>query len=129
MNPQEHAYKVDAKGRILAYNPNYDVERFSFITKEHSLFERMVDKVNSILNDMVGRRPYEIDWQVVVDGYKERGVGDVPHYASQYVFGYFLLEKRASEKENMQAMYLEIVNSINGEIEKGTLPGKVEDME
>ena len=122
MNMKKPAHKMGTDGSI-EYNINYDVERFSFIQKEHNLFEKMVDRVNSILNGMVGNKPYHIDWKEVVDDYKKRGVGDVPHFASQHVFGYFLIQKRASEKANMQAMYIEIVNGINGEIEKGNLPG------
>ena len=123
MNKNKSAYQVSPKGKIISYDPNYDIERFSFINKRNTLFDKMVDRVNSILNGMVSAKPYEIDWKKVVDGYLETGNGDVPHYASQHVFSYFLLQKRASEKENMQAMYLEIVNALNGEIEKGNLPG------
>ncbi|MEX0360245.1 MAG: hypothetical protein AB3N10_04575, partial [Allomuricauda sp.] len=122
MKPKKEAYELGQRGNIIKYNVNYDIERFSFISREHSFFDRMAAKVNSILNGMVSKRGYHIDWKEVVDEYKETGVGDVPHFAFQYVFDRVISGKLKIDRENKQAMYLEIVNAINGEIEKGNLP-------
>lgn len=122
MKKRKNPYEVSPKGKILSYNINYDVERFSFLSEDSSLFEVAVDKVNSILNGIVGAKEYEIDWDDVIDEFLEMGVGDVPHFAHQYVFSRFLIKGRSKEKETMQKMYLEIVDSINEEIEKGNLP-------
>lgn len=122
MKYEKSPYKVDIDGKVQ-YDINHDVERFTFLNKKSSLFERMRDKTNEILNGMIGTKPYEIDWKDVLEGYKERGVGGVPHYASQYVFAYFMIFRDPNDKAGMQAMYLEIVESINAEIEQGNLPG------
>lgn len=121
MKYDKSPYKVNLDGRVQ-YDINYDVERFTFLNKKSSLFNRMRDKVNEILNGVVATKPYTIDWKDVVEGYKERGVGDVPHYASQYVFAYFMIFRDPQQKADMQAMYLEIVESINTQIEIGKLP-------
>lgn len=126
MTEKKGAYEHTPSGRITGYNINYDIERFSFVTPQSSLFEKMTDKVNAILNGIRGSRPYELEWADIIESYLELGVGDVPHFASQYVFGNFLVQRRSHEKENMQAMYIEIVDGLNEEIEKGRLPGGVE---
>jgi len=138
---QKNVYELDSKGRMAGYNINLDTERFSFLSKESSFFEQMTRKVNSILNGMVAEKEYSIDWKKVVDEYLERGVGDVPHFANQFVLNNYVLNvegrKKMKEqnleyvtpkKEILQAIYLEIINSINGEIDKGNLPGSSEDL-
>lgn len=118
-------YELTPTGRVKHYNINYDIERFSFVPETSSLFEKVVDKVNDALNNFVGQKPYELNWEEITREYIEIGLGDVPHFASQYVFAKFLNQKRTKEKENMQAMYLEIVAVINKEIELGHLPSAV----
>jgi len=117
-------YELTPTGRIKHYNINYDVERFSFVSDSSSIFEKVIDNVNNALNNFVGQKPYELNWEEIRNQYLDRGKNDVPYFASQYVFAKFLIEKRAKEKENMQKMYLEIVAVINAEIELGNLPAK-----
>lgn len=141
MKSKKDVYEVDSRGRIIAYNRNLDVERFTFLSKENKFFELMTAKVNSLLNAMVSEKEYTIDWKMVVDEYMERGVGDVPHFANQYVLSRYVInaEERQKMKEQglkfvtpkkevLQAIYLEIVNAINGEIDKENLPGSIEDL-
>jgi len=141
MKSKKDVYEVNSRGNIVAYNRNLDVERFTFLSKENTFFEQMTTKVNAILNGMVSEKEYTIDWKMVVDEYMERGIGDVPHFANQYVLSRYVInaEERQKMKEQglkfvtpkkevLQAIYLEIVNSINGEIEKGNLPGSMEDL-
>lgn len=122
MKPKKEIYKLDQNGKIVDYNVNNDTERFSFLSKEHSTFDGMAAKVNSLLNSLVLKKEHQINWQEVVEEYKSRGVGDVPHFASQYIQAKYLLLGLEKRGEILEAMYLEIVRSINGEIEKGNLP-------
>ncbi len=116
-------YETSPSGRILKYNINYDTARFTFLPKrEGSVFMRMMNKVNAILNDFVGT-DFELDWGDIVQEYLLFGPGDVPHFALQYVFADFQMRRRAHEKEIMEAVYLRIVEGLNEEIEKGYLPG------
>lgn len=119
---KKNAYDYSPSGRILKYNINYDVERFAFVPESKQLFASIIDKVNDALNNFVGQRPYELNWSDIKAEYIKTGQNDVPLFASQYVFAKFLIEKRTDEKNNMQAMYLEIVAVINKEIELGRLP-------
>jgi len=125
MSNKNQIYKVTPSGRMKGYNINYDVERFCFIPETTSLFEKVIDKVNHTLNNFVGQKPYELNWEKITEEYTEVGQSDVPHFASQYVFAKFLNEGRAEQKENMQKMYLEIVAVINARIESGDLPTTV----
>lgn len=120
-------YELTPSGRIKHYNINYDIGRFSFVTETNSLFEKVVDKVNSALNNFVGQRPYELNWEEITEQYIAIGQGDIPHFASQYVFAKFLSQHRSSEKEAMQVMYLEIVAVVNKEVELGILPSLLDD--
>ena len=120
-------YELTPTGRIKHYNINYDVERFSFVSTPSSLFEKVLEKVNDTLNNFVGQKPYELCWGEITSEYIAFGQNDIPHFASQYVFAKFLNEGRANEKENMQAMYLEIVAVLNKEVERGILPSTVEE--
>ncbi|MFK7813342.1 MAG: hypothetical protein AB8B59_12685 [Maribacter sp.] len=119
-------YKLTPSGRIKHYYINYDVQRFSFVSETNSLFEKVIDKVNDALNNFVGQKPYELNWEEITNQYIKIGQSDVPHFASQFVFSKFLNEGRSKEKENMQAMYLEIVAVINKEIELGRLPTEIQ---
>lgn len=122
---KKKVYQLTPSGRIQHYNINYDVDRFSFMPETSSLFEKVVDKVNNALNNFVGQRPYELNWEEITKEYISIGQSDVPNFASQYVFAKFLNERRSDEKENMQLMYLEIVAVVNKEIELGHLPSLV----
>lgn len=115
-------YETTPSGRILNYNINYDTARFSFLPKESSSLKRMMNRVTSILNDFVGT-DFELDWGDIIQEYLKCGVGDVPHFATQYVFADFQMRKRAHEKEFMEAVYIRITDGLNEEIEKGYLPG------
>ncbi len=98
------------------YNPhmhcgiNYDVDRFSFVL------------THKIKNFDIYRKNYDLNWDAIIAEYLEVGIGDVPHFASQYVFGKALHARRTSEREEMQTMYLEIVTRVNQLIEEGELP-------
>lgn len=122
MDPMKKPYQLDADGNIVAYNQNLDTDRFSFLSKDHTAFEKMFAKVNSLLNSMVLKKEHQIDWNEVVSEYKERGIGDVPHFASQYVHCKYLLTGKEKRSEVLEAMYLEITRSINQEIKEGNLP-------
>ena len=92
---------------------NYDVGRFSFVlSQEIEDLERF-------------RNNYILDWSEIIAEYLEVGIGDVPHFASQYVFAKALHADRTSERAEMQAMYLEIVSHVNKLIEKGDLPAAI----
>ncbi|MEO1485699.1 MAG: hypothetical protein AAFU57_08130 [Bacteroidota bacterium] len=120
----EKPYQLDDNGNIVAYDQNLDTGRFSFLSEEHTAFEKMVAKVNSLLNSMVLKKEHQIDWTDVVDQYKARGIGDVPHFASQYVQSKYLLTGKEKRSEVLEAMYLEITRSINQEIKEGNLPSR-----
>lgn len=122
MDPMKKPYQLDADGNIVAYNQNLDTDRFSFLSKEHSTFEKMFAKVNSLLNSMVLKKEHQIDWNEVVEQYTKAGVGDVPHFASQYVQSRYKLTGKEKRPEVLEAMYLEIARSINQEIKEGNLP-------
>ena len=122
MFDKKDIYELTPTGRIKHYNINYDIDRFNFAELPSSLFEKVLDKVNDALNNFVGQKPYELNWVDITNQYLEIGQSDVPHFASEYVFAKFLNEGRSSDKENMQAMYLEIVAVIVKEIERGKLP-------
>jgi len=128
MNNKNEVYNLDSKGRIINYNINIDTDRFSFLSKESSFFEQMTDKVNSILYGMISPKEYDIDWKNVVKDYLQHGVGDVPHFAFQYVFERSLVSKLNLSNEQKEAMYLEIVDSVNGELKKGTLPKTLDEL-
>lgn len=95
---------------IDRYKINYDVDRFSFV------FSREIERTAQL------KKNYELDWEEIKVEYLERGIGDVPHFASQYVFAKALHARRTSEREEMQTMYLEIVAGVNKMIERGDLP-------
>ncbi|MEL7270190.1 MAG: hypothetical protein AAGL34_11495 [Bacteroidota bacterium] len=115
-------YQLDSNGNIVAYDVNLDTDRFSFLSKDNTAFEKMSAKVNSLLNSMVLKKEHQIDWSEVVDEYKKRGIGDVPHFASQYVQGKYMLTGKEKRGEVLEAIYLEITRSINQEIKEGNLP-------
>lgn len=125
MPKKNQPYKLTPTGRIKSYHLNYDVDRFSFVSGSSTLFEKIIDSVNSALDSFVGQRPFELNWEEIKSEYIKTGQDDVPHFVSQYVFSKFLMAKRAEEKQQMQNMYLKIVAVINTEIEKGVLPTKV----
>lgn len=89
---------------------NFDVDRFSFLsTKE-------------IIDPDSYRSNYVLNWSEIIEEYMLVGIGDVPHFASQYVFAQAMNNDRTSERKEMQTMYLDIVDHINQLIEKGDLP-------
>jgi len=92
------------------YGINYDVDRFSFVLSQ------------KIENMDYYRKNYVLDWNEIIQEYLDVGIGDVPHFASQYVFAKALNARRTSEREEMQTMYLDIVAGINRMIEIGDLP-------
>ncbi|MEN1784375.1 MAG: hypothetical protein AAGF77_04470 [Bacteroidota bacterium] len=128
MKTMKSAYELDAKGNIVSYDANLDTERFSFLSKEDSAFDKMLYQVNSLLNSMLLKKEYQIDWNEVVDQYKLGGIGDVPHFASQYVHSKYRLTGMENRSEVLEAMYLEITRSINQEIEKGNLPSSYDQL-
>lgn len=95
---------------INHYMLNYDVDRFSFMSTQK------IDNMNEL------RKNYTLDWNEIIQEYINVGIGDVPHFASQYVFGKALNSGRTSERDEMQTMYLDIVARISQMIESGQLP-------
>lgn len=89
---------------------NYDVGRFSFILSKDIAAVELCEK------------NYILDWDEIFAEYLEVGIGDVPHFASQYVFAKALHDQRTAERAEMQTMYLEIVERVNTMIAKGELP-------
>lgn len=102
--------KKSCKPYVSHYGINYDVDRFSFAL------------THKIDNFDAYRKNYNLDWDAIITEYLEVGIGDVPHFASQYVFGKALHARRTSEREEMQTMYLDIVTKVNQMIEQGKLP-------
>jgi hypothetical protein len=102
--------KEDYRLNVYKLHINYDVDRFSFMLK------------GEIYDSDTYRKRYDLDWEAIIIEYLQVGIGDVPHFASQYVFGKALHERRTAEREEMQTMYLEIVAVINQMIEDGKLP-------
>ncbi|MFK7811093.1 MAG: hypothetical protein AB8B59_01280 [Maribacter sp.] len=95
------------------YSINYDVDRFSFVLSQK-------------IGDMGQfRKNYTLNWNEIITEYLEVGIGDVPHFASQYVFAKALNTRRTSEREEMQTMYLYIVAGVNKMIEMGDLPSSL----
>jgi hypothetical protein len=125
MTDKKKVFEHTPTGRITKYNINYDIERFTFLPDPNSFFEKVMEKVNYSLNNIVGQKPYQLNWEEINQEYIRMGQFDVPLFASQYVFAKFMNMNRAGEKRNMQMMYLEIVAVINAEIELGNLPSKV----
>lgn len=95
---------------LTHYSINHDVDRFSFF-----LTEKIEDMDQY-------RKNYDLNWNEIVLEYLNVGIGDVPHFASQYVFAKALHARRTSEREEMQTMYLDIVAQVNKMIETGELP-------
>lgn len=92
------------------YFNNHDVDRFNFVLSQE------------IENMEQYRKNYSLDWNEIIEEYLEVGIGDVPHFASQYVFAKALNTRRTSERNEMQTMYLDIVDGINKLIKMGDLP-------
>lgn len=116
-------YELNGKGEITAYNKNYDIARFSFLPKGSEIIEEFRKDATKFYLDLVGTPSYELDFDALEKQYLEFGIGDVPHFVSQYVFAWFLIRKRANEYENKERMYLQGVYYINEKIENGDLPG------
>ncbi len=92
------------------YEINYDIDRFGF------------QKTEKITNLDAYRSNYTLDWKEITAEYLNVGIGNVPHFASQYVFAKALNAGRTSEREEMQTMYLDIINRIIQMVESGELP-------
>ena len=92
------------------YFNNHDVDRFNFV------FFQKIENMEQF------RKNYALDWNEIIAEYLEVGIGDVPHFASQYVFAKALNARRTSERDEMQTMYLDIVDGINKLIKMGDLP-------
>lgn len=92
------------------YEINYEVERFSFI------------KTNKNIDFNEYRDNYNLDWEEITSEYLSVGIGNVPHFASQYVLAQALNNDRTSEREEMQTMYIDIITRIKELIESGELP-------
>ncbi|MEO1012976.1 MAG: hypothetical protein AAFX53_16880 [Bacteroidota bacterium] len=125
MSNRKNPYKLSTRGKIIGYDPNLDSDRFSFVSPGDGMAQGITEKTGLVTDGIVGSPPYVVDWEDVFANYMDWGIGDVPHFASQYVFSGFLLKGRAHEKGNMQAMYLELVDRINGMIETGELPAVI----
>jgi len=97
------------------YEINYDVDRFSFIKTK---------KIN--MDDYRGN--YVLDWKEICNEYVCVGIGNVPHFASQYVFAKALNSGRTSEREEMQTMYIEIITRVHEMIALGELPKTINDV-
>ena len=108
--PTNHFSSISNAPSLSHYSINYDVDRFSFV-----LSKKIVDMGRF-------RKHYTLNWNEIISEYLEVGIGDVPHFASQYVFAKALNTRRTSEREEMQTMYLDIVAGINKMIEMGDLP-------
>lgn len=96
------------------YEINCEIDRFSFL------------ETKKISNMDVYRSNYILDWEEITEEYLRVGIGNVPHFASQYVFAKALNAKRTSEREEMQTMYLDIISGVVELIASGVLPKTVE---
>lgn len=103
-------FKKNTEPGLRHYDINYDVDRFSFVVS------------HKIENMEQYRKKFSLEWDEIIAEYLEVGIGDVPHFASQYVFAKALHTRNTSEREEMQTMYLDIVARVNKMIEKGELP-------
>lgn len=95
---------------LSEYEINYDVDRFSFI------------KTKKIIDFNHYRDNYNLNWEEITSEYLSVGIGNVPHFASQYVLAQALNNGRISEREEMQTKYIDIITRIKELIELGELP-------
>lgn len=92
------------------YEFNYEVELFSFV------------KTGKLINMDAYRDNYDLNWEEIISEYLNVGIGDLAHFASQYVFAKALINRRTSQREEMQTMYIDIITRINDMIKSGKLP-------
>lgn len=89
-----------------------DKSRFGFLKGEGSLFEKMLQRVNILIQDINDSRPYQLDWEHILSEYDRLGVGDVCEFASGYAFGWHAMNGKLSDDVSKQAMYIEIIEGI-----------------
>ncbi len=94
----------------LDYATKYEIELYGFMKTEN-------------ISDMdVYRANYVLEWNEIINEYLAVGIGDIPHFASQYVFAKALNNGLKTEREEMQTMYLDIVKGVNALVASGELP-------
>lgn len=89
-----------------------DKSRFGFLKGEGSLFEKMLQRVNILIQGINDSRPYQLDWEHILSEYDRLGVGDVCEFASGYAFGWHAMNGKLSDDVSKQAMYIEIIEGI-----------------
>ena len=131
MSNKKEVYTIDKNGNITNNNINYDIARFTFISKGESKtnFESMIKKVNEILFKVIGKKSYEIDFQNLEKEYIRGGIGDVPHFVHQYMWSRYRFPEPIHDVETAEAMYFDGVNHINEKIEKNLLPKDLSEKE
>tara|TARA_R110002050_G_scaffold73285_1_gene157661 strand:- start:130 stop:432 length:303 start_codon:yes stop_codon:yes gene_type:complete len=89
-----------------------DKNRFGFLKGEDSLFEKMLQRVNILVQGINDSRSYKLDWEHILSEYDRLGVGDVCEFASGYTFGWHAMNGKLSDDVSKQAMYIEIIEGI-----------------
>lgn len=89
-----------------------DRSRFNFIRATGSLMDKMLQKVNLIIQGINDAKPYKLDWEHVLSEYDRLGVGDVAEFASSYAFGWHAQNNKLDDDVSKQAMYLEIIEGV-----------------
>lgn len=89
-----------------------DKSRFGFLKGEGSLFEKMLQRVNILIQNINDSRRYQLDWEHILSEYDRLGVGDVCEFASGYAFGWHAMNGKLSDDVSKQAMYIEIIEGI-----------------
>ena len=86
--------------------------RFGFLKGDGFLFEKMLQRVNILIQNITDSRRYQLDWEHILSEYDRLGVGDVCEFASGYAFGWHAMNGKLSDDVSKQAMYIEIIEGI-----------------
>jgi len=89
-----------------------DKSRFNFLNAEGSILDKMLQKVNHYLQDIVESRPYKLDWEHVLSEYDKLGQNDIAEFACSYSFGWHAMNQQLDNDISKQTMYEDIIQGI-----------------
>jgi len=85
-----------------------DGKKYNFLSGAGAKINRMLQKVNDIVDLVNDSKPYSLDYKEVDKEYEAHGIGDIDEFASSYIFGWSMRYGFLDNKIVKQAAYEDV---------------------